>query len=362
VLGMSSPLVWTLPQRLAAGCVYHSCPGASVFALRGQENPTKGFHPRGLAIVALRIFSGLWSVLPAWWTHRGEGRSQEGPRTHPHESGWRAEHPSLGAGQKIRGKESSSELADNQGSPAATRVIGRHTEVRVLLRAILPLALLVAVTSPVTPEVLPTDVRDGCVSGIIPAYVENGEADLFVVPVDFRFVLTDVQVSTSPDVATQVVDDFGTLRWMWVGTQEPRSWRTGIVFGPGRTVRLRFPLYPYDRSYTICWSGYMKASDGTTSVSGKDQVGASLKIGPNPTKEGATLWFRLEREGPVKLAIYDAQGRVVRALKSGRVKAGEQSVRWDGRDRSGRNVEAGLYFARLETPGGRSHAKIVRVQ
>src|SRR5207249_3246567 len=109
--------------------------------------------------------------------------------------------------------------------------------------------------------------------------------------------------------------------------------------------------------YTICWAGYVSPS-GTTSVIGGDAERLGFRIGPNPTAGGATLWFRLDREGPIKLAIYDAQGRLVRGLRTGTAHPGEQSVHWDGRDRNGKKVGSGLYFASLETQGEKHNAKI----
>ncbi len=53
----------------------------------------------------------------------------------------------------------------------------------------------------------------------------------------------------------------------------------------------------------------------------------------------------------MSLAVYDASGRRVRTLAAGEWPAGEQSVRWDGRDESGDRVGAGLYFVRLQAGG-----------
>ena len=122
---------------------------------------------------------------------------------------------------------------------------------------------------------------------------------------------------------------------------------------------------PY--TYSICWTGYVRklddATTGTTGVIvGEELEHLGLRAGPNPTGAGVTLWFRLGRGGPIKLAIHDAQGRLVRSLKSGNARPGEQSVRWDGLDQNGKKVDSGLYFASLETPGEIRSAKIVRIE
>ena len=50
--------------------------------------------------------------------------------------------------------------------------------------------------------------------------------------------------------------------------------------------------------------------------------------------------------------VYDLAGRSVRALSTGALPAGETVLRWDLRNRAGRDVAAGVYLVRLETPLG----------
>ncbi len=80
--------------------------------------------------------------------------------------------------------------------------------------------------------------------------------------------------------------------------------------------------------------------------------------GPNPARGASVLRFALPHAGPVNLALYDAGGRRVRSLASGTHAAGEQLVRWDGRDDSGHEAPAGLYFVRLEAGGETRHLRL----
>jgi subtilisin family serine protease len=80
---------------------------------------------------------------------------------------------------------------------------------------------------------------------------------------------------------------------------------------------------------------------------------------PNPTTGATTLSFSLARTGEVNLAVYDASGREVRTLLSGRREPGSYSVRWDGRDASGRPAASGVYFYRLSTPERTQVGKLV---
>ncbi|MBM4116803.1 DUF11 domain-containing protein [bacterium] len=77
-------------------------------------------------------------------------------------------------------------------------------------------------------------------------------------------------------------------------------------------------------------------------------LGQSL---PNPMRERARIDFALPAAGPISLKIYDAGGRLLRALAEGELPAGPASPLWDGRDDAGRQVPAGIYFYRLRAGG-----------
>jgi flagellar hook assembly protein FlgD len=60
--------------------------------------------------------------------------------------------------------------------------------------------------------------------------------------------------------------------------------------------------------------------------------------------------YQVFTASPVRLVVYDAQGRSVRRLVDGTVQLpGAYSVPWDGRDDGGRALAAGVYFFRLES-------------
>ena len=84
----------------------------------------------------------------------------------------------------------------------------------------------------------------------------------------------------------------------------------------------------------------------------------TFEVSPNPAFERASLRFVLPRAGQVRLAVFDAAGRVVRELASGEREAGAHAETWDLRDANGRLARAGLYFARLEAGGA---ARVLRV-
>ncbi|RJR27600.1 MAG: hypothetical protein C4574_05945 [Candidatus Latescibacterota bacterium] len=69
---------------------------------------------------------------------------------------------------------------------------------------------------------------------------------------------------------------------------------------------------------------------------------------PNPFNPATRISFGLEAAAFVRLRVYDAAGRLVRALVEEARPAGHFTETWDGRDTRGAEVSSGVYFYRLE--------------
>ncbi len=77
----------------------------------------------------------------------------------------------------------------------------------------------------------------------------------------------------------------------------------------------------------------------------------------------AVIAFRLPAAAPVHLTVLDVRGRLVRRLLEGDLlAAGERSVRWDGRDGTGRMAASGVYLFRLLAGSAEVHGRIVLVR
>jgi hypothetical protein len=87
-----------------------------------------------------------------------------------------------------------------------------------------------------------------------------------------------------------------------------------------------------------------------------------LPVHPNPGsvgiagQTGIIVRFSLAADAAGELALFDATGRLVRQLATGRLPAGDHEITWDGRDRRGRPVAGGRYYCRL-TAGGAQLAR-----
>jgi hypothetical protein len=87
-----------------------------------------------------------------------------------------------------------------------------------------------------------------------------------------------------------------------------------------------------------------------------------LGVSPNPFNPATELRFELARPGRVELGILDLRGRRIRRVHAGRLEAGIQRLKWDGRDDSGREVGSGIYLYRLDTEAGVFSGKLSLVR
>jgi hypothetical protein len=117
------------------------------------------------------------------------------------------------------------------------------------------------------------------------------------------------------------------------------------------TFRIQ-PRSPFD----IATNGVAVEDQG---VPGAVRVTELRGNAPNPFNPATEIRFALRETGPVDLAIYDLNGRLVRTLSNGaRLPAGDHAVAWDGRSDSGKELPSGLYLVRFEAGGVEAAHKI----
>jgi YVTN family beta-propeller protein len=105
------------------------------------------------------------------------------------------------------------------------------------------------------------------------------------------------------------------------------------------------------------------STPATVGVPGGPSMFAFRALGPNPFRDATELRFSLGTPSLVDATVFDVLGRSVRVIARGqRLDAGSQTMRWDGRDASGRPVGPGFYFVRLATAGGTWTKAVVRIR
>jgi len=179
----------------------------------------------------------------------------------------------------------------------------------------------------------------------------------------------------------KVLYDFEDLDSWWYNP-DTKQWEQATYQYSGRTVPVEHPMLAGNdaehTSYASCeqkgratwwmmallsgWTG--KAGIGDSG--GDDALpplapynGFELSCYPNPCNPSTTISFSMAAPADTKLAIYDANGALVRTLVHGFVDGGAQSVRWNGMDDSGSQVATGVYFYRIIADKRSSTKKIL---
>ncbi|MBT4497455.1 MAG: T9SS type A sorting domain-containing protein [Gemmatimonadetes bacterium] len=82
---------------------------------------------------------------------------------------------------------------------------------------------------------------------------------------------------------------------------------------------------------------------------------------PNPFSSAVTITFRpsTERPLPATVLIYGITGQLLRTLIATPLSSGQHTVRWDGTDRRGHPVAAGIYLYRVECGNQRTGGKLL---
>ncbi|HET9251865.1 MAG TPA: T9SS type A sorting domain-containing protein [Candidatus Eisenbacteria bacterium] len=109
---------------------------------------------------------------------------------------------------------------------------------------------------------------------------------------------------------------------------------------------------------------YVYTITGVEPVNGvpRHERAALSKIFPNPFNPSTTIEFSVPSSGPALVQIHDVQGKAVATVVRESLAAGVYRVRWDGRSDEGRELSSGVYFARLESPGGRDSKRLLMIK
>jgi len=106
-------------------------------------------------------------------------------------------------------------------------------------------------------------------------------------------------------------------------------------------------------------SGRLRMIEGRVLKASKFRLGLNE---PNPFNPCTAIGYALPEEVHVKIAVYDALGRLVRILVDRRQPAGRYRVVWDGRDERGVPASSGVYVVRMEAEKFQASRKVVLIR
>lgn len=114
-------------------------------------------------------------------------------------------------------------------------------------------------------------------------------------------------------------------------------------------------IYIVDRGTTTTGEVYrilpdLASTDGVNPGSHADGI-RFVELAPNPLTTNTRFAVETSHGGHLEVEIHDAAGRLVRRVVSANRAAGVQELAWDGRDSTGHDVAAGVFYVRADLDG-----------
>ena len=138
-------------------------------------------------------------------------------------------------------------------------------------------------------------------------------------------------------------------------------WEGGaITIGPNPVETYRiFALVGGNRRHFVDHERPRGDLEGGGEASDINPVSLEFRISPNPLTYGTKVSFSLPKDEEINLNIYDAGGRKIKTLFSGKLPSGNHSLSWDRMDEEGKKASPGIYFLRLNTKESTVLRKVV---
>lgn len=119
------------------------------------------------------------------------------------------------------------------------------------------------------------------------------------------------------------------------------------VHGLMPNVKYYFDIYSYEPA-TLMYASTPAKGNQVTSEQGED-----LFAYPNPFEATTTIPFVVSKtQSAVQVSIFDSMGRVVTVLTEGNFGRGRHEASWDGSDKNGSRVVAGMYIYSVKSDSG----------
>ncbi len=122
-------------------------------------------------------------------------------------------------------------------------------------------------------------------------------------------------------------------------------------------IRQEFQNIPVNQTITVNENSGMVTHVRTENGSLPNQF-VLLNNYPNPLQSHTLIHFKAGASANVKIEIYDILGRLIAAPVQAQFAAGTHSIAWDGTDKNGRSLPAGLYVQKLTSGRFKSYRKL----
>jgi hypothetical protein len=113
--------------------------------------------------------------------------------------------------------------------------------------------------------------------------------------------------------------------------------------------------------YNCMTEADLRTAGTSSSVSEGVEVASALRLAsyPNPFHPRTIFTYTLGQRSPVRLEVFDVQGRLIATLVEAVQNAGQHVVSWDARSGHDERLPPGIYFAKLRAGGQEEVRKVV---
>jgi flagellar hook capping protein FlgD len=196
---------------------------------------------------------------------------------------------------------------------------------------------------------------------------------VYIEPVDASFAVTDIDIATVKMISagTGSVSEIPAIsdRPVLIGDRDNnRVSDLGACFTKANLRALFGNLSGNQNLITIRVEGqlvtgaFFSGNVDVQVIANGPNVG-SATIAPNPLNPQAKLSLMLGKPGPLRVTLYDAQGRFVRELaRETNAAAGPREITVDGLDAKGKPLASGVYFFRVESADGMHNGRFAIVR
>ncbi len=113
-------------------------------------------------------------------------------------------------------------------------------------------------------------------------------------------------------------------------------------------------VYSYNNVYGQLYQYNTLDNDGGEEISSWNP---NLITYPNPFNPETTVQFNLAQDQKVELKIYNTKGQLVKTFCNEVLSAGDHHIKWDGTDKTRKNVASGVYLMNLKIDGKNYRSK-----
>ena len=157
------------------------------------------------------------------------------------------------------------------------------------------------------------------------------------------------------DINGNIVPDGDYKLWIQMAYDNFNGPTYSIPFTKGATTVHLTPVnQPNYLNMTLDWTS-------TSSVIDNSATNFNFLTSPNPFKETSNINFNVKNQSTIKINIYSIEGNLITTLLNETKSTGDYSIKWNGVDKNGNKIVAGIYYVSISDGKKMATRKIIKL-